>query len=132
YTLLLEEGNATTLALRTDASRQRLLHMTLDGARANARMIGERPLPSKIYYVPPGATGSLNGRSTYGRVRDADVYRGIDLLYYVSERQLEFDFVVAPHADPSAIQLSFSGADSIRINRDGELVLIASGDEVRL
>ena len=34
--------------------------------------------------------------SHYGQVSYKDVYPGIDVVYYGNQRQLEYDFVVAP------------------------------------
>jgi hypothetical protein len=63
-------------------------------------------------------------------VRYADVYRGIDLVYYGNQRQLEYDFVVAPGADPREIGLKFAGAKRIRLE-GGELLLETGAGQVR-
>jgi hypothetical protein len=63
----------------------------------------------------------------YGRVRYEDVYPGIDLVYYGNRHRLEYDFVVAPGADPRAIHLAFRGADRARLDRAGDLVLNVGG-----
>ena len=47
---------------------------------------------------------------TFGRVRYDEVYPGVSLLFYGSERQIEYDFVIAPGADPAAVVLAFDGA----------------------
>jgi hypothetical protein len=39
-------------------------------------------------------------------VRYREVYSGIDLVYYGTEGQLEYDFVVEPGADPNQIALA--------------------------
>ena len=46
----------------------------------------------------------------YQKVRYEQIYPGVDLIYYGNERQLEYDFVIAPGADPARIRLAFSGA----------------------
>jgi hypothetical protein len=67
----------------------------------------------------------------YGKVAYNDIYNGIDLVYYGNPQKLEYDFVVSPGADPSAIRLSFDGARSVMINESGDLVLsLASGEVV--
>ena len=58
------------------------------------------------------------------------VYPGVDLLFYGNRRQLEYDFVVAPHADPSQIRLHFAGADRLRLNAAGDLILHAADGQV--
>ena len=51
------------------------------------------------------------------------MYPGIDLVYYGNQSQLEYDFVVAPGADPSRIRMQLSGAAHIRADASGDLVL---------
>jgi hypothetical protein len=59
----------------------------------------------------------------YARVRYAGVYPGIDLVYYGNQRQLEYDLIVAPGADPRLIRLGIEGVRSLRLDQDGNLVL---------
>jgi hypothetical protein len=59
------------------------------------------------------------------------VYPGVDMVYYGEQRQLEYDFIVAPWANPSAIRLAYKGAQGIEIYAGGDLVLRTSGGEVR-
>jgi len=59
----------------------------------------------------------------YARVKYHQAYPGVDVIYYGSHNQLEYDFVLAPGADPGAIRMRFSGAGRLRITRDGDLVL---------
>lgn len=112
-----------------------VLRMRLAGANDKARISGEEQLPGKIYYASGKETGPLQGNATYQRVKYAEVYPGIDLEYYGNSAEagrLEFDFVVAPRADPKQIRLAFSGAEKIKLTEDGELSLRVSGEEVRL
>jgi Beta-propeller repeat len=59
--------------------------------------------------------------STYARVRYRNLYPGVDLVFYSHQGQLEYDFVVAPGADPSRIQLRLNGGNPIQITAMGEL-----------
>ena len=52
---------------------------------------------------------------SYAQVKYEGVYPGVDLVYYGNQRQLEYDFVVAPSAEPDQIKLSFAGADGMRL-----------------
>ncbi len=67
----------------------------------------------------------------YARVRFGGVYPGVDLVYYGNQRQLEYDFVVAPGAEPRTIALGFEGVDRLEVDSAGELVLHTDGGEVR-
>ncbi|MCP4685583.1 MAG: hypothetical protein GY867_09050 [bacterium] len=60
---------------------------------------------------------------SYGAVVVEEVYRGISLCYYGNRQSLEYDFLVAPGADPSQIQLRYDGVQSLSINADGDLVV---------
>jgi hypothetical protein len=65
------------------------------------------------------------GITTFGKVNFAQVYPGVDLVFYGNQRQLEYDFVVAPGADPSRIAWQIDGAKP-SIDADGNLVLSAA------
>src|SRR5262249_55589425 len=67
----------------------------------------------------------------YSKVQVDDVYPGVNLIYYGNQRQLEYDFVIAPHARPESIVLRFDGADKVQIDKAGELVLSLGADEIR-
>src|SRR5262249_14054958 len=69
--------------------------------------------------------------STYGRVEYDDVYPGIDLAYYGNNQQLEYDFIVAPGADPGQIRLGFAGAEGLTVDAAGDLVVQAGGQTLR-
>jgi hypothetical protein len=95
----------------------------------------------------PHAMEELPGRSNYlfgndpakwrtgvprfARIRYQSVYAGIDLVWYGNDRRLEYDFVVALAPDPQQIQLAFEGAELLRVDADGDLVLRTPLGEVR-
>ncbi|MCC7385541.1 MAG: SBBP repeat-containing protein [Deltaproteobacteria bacterium] len=68
----------------------------------------------------------------YGRVRFADVYPGIDLVYHGARGRLEHDFVVAPGADPGRIELALEGVEHLSIDAGGDLVIETGGAEMRM
>src|SRR5215471_17873413 len=70
--------------------------------------------------------------ANFAKVRYRGVYPGIDLVYHGSQQQLEYDFVVAPGADPRRIGLRLNGAKSVRLTPEGDLELATSGEPVRL
>ena len=69
--------------------------------------------------------------STYAKVKYEGVYPGVDLVYYGNQGQLEYDFIVAPGANPGLVTLAFEGTREIHIDARGELVLGVEGGEVR-
>jgi Beta-propeller repeat len=68
----------------------------------------------------------------YARVNYQDVYPGVDLTFYGQQRQLEFDFIVKPGGDPSAISLGIEGAKKIAMHKTGDLVLSSAPGDLLL
>ena len=68
----------------------------------------------------------------FARVRYPGVYPGVDLVYYGNQGQLEYDFEVAPGADPGQIALRFQGQESANLDDGGNLILASGGDQVKL
>ena len=67
---------------------------------------------------------------SFARVRYPALYPGIDLVFYGNQKQLEYDFVVAPGGDAKNIRLRFSGEDELRIDAKGDLVIRAGTAEI--
>ena len=59
------------------------------------------------------------------------VYPGVDVVYYGNQRQLEYDFVVAPGRDASAIKLQFDGAEKVEVDAAGDLLLSLGKNVIR-
>jgi len=68
---------------------------------------------------------------TYAKVKYEGIYSGIDLIYYGNQRQLEYDFIVGPGADPHRIAFDVRGAKRIRRDEHGDLVLKVGEGEIR-
>ncbi|HLH29859.1 MAG TPA: SBBP repeat-containing protein [Terriglobia bacterium] len=83
------------------------------------------------YQDPNNAARSVTGIPNYGQVRYDSVYRGIDMLYHGERRRLEYDFIVAPGANPKRIGLRFDGAERVALDPNGELVISTSAGELR-
>lgn len=66
----------------------------------------------------------------YDQVRMAQVYPGIDLVFHGAQEALEYDFVVAPNADPRRIRMAFQGASAML--KDGELRFAGASGELRM
>jgi hypothetical protein len=109
-----------------------VLRVRLDGARDGAPAAGEGPLPGRVnYLIGRDPAGWHVGVPTWGRVRYAGVYPGVDLVWYGNGAELEYDFVVAPGADPGAIRLAFDGASRAALAANGDLLLEVAGRQVR-
>jgi len=85
------------------------------------------------YLIGSDRTKWRSGIPQYRRLQVNGVYDGIDLVFYGHGRDLEYDFVLAPGADPNQIRLAFDGAGPLRVDREtGDLVIKTnSGSEMR-
>jgi hypothetical protein len=63
-------------------------------------------------------------------VRYKNVYQGIDLVYHGNQRSLEYDFQVAPGADPEAIRFGFDSVKRMQLDPAGDLIMQLSGGEI--
>jgi len=100
------------------------LRMQMVGADPNAASLEQQPLAGRInYFIGKDSAKWHAGVPTFGRVGFHGVYPGVDLVYYGNQQRLEYDFVVAPHADPAQIQLHFAGAKGVRVNAAGDLMV---------
>lgn len=83
------------------------------------------------YYVGNNPEAWRKDVQTFQRVKYANVYEGVDLVYYGNQRELEYDFLVAPGADPSLIKLNFENAQNIKLDATGDLLLSVGKHVVR-
>ena len=134
YTALLEATRATLVlhsgqqaakaqpSVRAAGLRETVT-MALAGANPHAAVTGEQKLPGYVNYMyGPDRSKWQLGLPTFAATRVSQAYPGVDLVYYGTERQLEYDFIVKPSADPAGIRLQIDGAHPI----------LAAGGDLRL
>jgi hypothetical protein len=108
------------------------LHMQMVGSDPKAVALQQQPLAGRInYFIGKDPSQWHSGVPTFGRVGFHGVYKGVDLVYYGNQRHLEYDFVVAPHADPKQIILHFAGATGVHLNAAGDLIVSTQGRELQ-
>jgi len=110
------------------------LQLVFAWGNTHTEVIGEDELPAKSnYFIGKDPSNWRTNVPNYAKVRYRDIYPGIDLVYYGNHGELEYDFVVSPGADPSAIELlagAIDGRLSLRLSRKGDLLLRTHNDEV--
>jgi hypothetical protein len=110
-----------------------MVRMQLLGANPVPQMVGMEELPGKAnYFIGNDPHKWRTNLPTYAKVKHINVYPGVDLVYHGNQGQLEYDFVVQPGADPSAITLGFDGVDRLDVDAQGDLVLFTAGRSLRL
>lgn len=98
------------------------VHWELAGASAGARLEGSDPTGAVAHYLVGRDRTRWRTRVTpFMRVRARSVYQGVDVVYYMHNGELEFDFIIAPGARVDRIRLRFAQAP--RLTATGDLAL---------
>ena len=109
-----------------------VLRMKLRNANPAVKVTGvDRLAGTSNYFMGSDPAKWRSNIPTYARVKYDGIYPGIDLVYYGNQRQLEYDFIVAPGADPRRIAFDVRGAKRIRRDAKGDLVLNVREGEIR-
>ncbi|MEO6725810.1 MAG: hypothetical protein ABIU20_02865 [Blastocatellia bacterium] len=123
----------TLLNLRQgEDGKQSTLRTKLIGANRQACVRGVAEMPGTMnYFLGNDPKQWRTGVSTFERVKYEAIYPGVDLVFYGSQGELEYDFIVAPNADPQRIKMSFAGARGVRLDEAGDLVIATESGDVR-
>ena len=107
------------------------VRVSFRGARHGATPIGQGPLAAHSNYFVGRDQTKWSVRQHFAGVEYSALWPDIDAAYYAKQNQLEYDFNVGPHANPSRIVLQVDGADSVRIDEQGELRISSKSGETR-
>ena len=131
YNLYLTASEAVMVMPKTAADgKDAVLRMKLKGANPSPAVQGQEILPGRTSYLYGSDRSKWQtGVEQYAKVKFGQVYPGIDMVYHFAQGQVEYDFVVAPGANPGRITLGFEGAKGLRLDTRGNLVLgLADGE----
>ena len=106
----------------------RVVRLRFAGASAPAAITGQNQLPGKTnYFIGNDPKQWHTNVSNYSAVEYRGIYPGVDAIFRGDKRRLEFDFDLAPGADPSKIALEVQGARRMRVNSAGDVLLRTDG-----
>ncbi len=105
----------------------RTVRLTMPGSNDHARFDATDPSAVPTNYFSGKRSVSV---PAFGKLHRREVYPGVDLVYYGTGRQVEYDFEIAPGADPSRIRMQFEGADAMHISDRGDLILSVEQGEL--
>ena len=132
FGLVLAPTGATWALSGAEPTNLATVNMSLLGANPAATLAPERVLPGRVnYLVGTDASRWHTGLPTYSRVVSRGVYPGIDLAWHGKGARLEYDFIVAPEADPRHIAMGYTGAQRTEIDPGGDLVLHTTAGTLR-
>ncbi len=112
------------------AMKTTVIRMQLEGANPVPAIAAIEPLPGRSnYFIGNNRDKWVTDVPSYGRVKYSGIYPGVNLEFYGNQRHLEYDFTVAPGANPKVISLKIDGAQNLAIDSHGDLILhTADGD----
>ncbi|MGB9123772.1 MAG: SBBP repeat-containing protein [Candidatus Angelobacter sp.] len=117
-------------AAKENQSAPAVLRMKFVGANEHPSIAGEAKQPGTVNYFAGKPNEWRTKIPVYARVRYRSLYPGIDLVFYGNNRELEYDLVVSPGADPGRIRFGVSGAENLHLDADGNLVLKTTAGDV--
>ncbi|MCC6781512.1 MAG: hypothetical protein IT457_01625 [Planctomycetes bacterium] len=94
--------------------------------------VAEQPLEGVHHYFlgsEPAAWRTHVPR--FGAVRHRGIYRGVDALAYQRGGVFEYDVELAPGTDLAAVTIEVQGADELRLEADGSMLLRAEARTLR-
>ncbi len=125
---LTEEGATFRVAPRNDPASKEAppaevaFALSVAGSRPSHPQ-GESPLPTKAsYFLGSDPATWRTGVSTYAAVRYPNILPGISLVFHGEHGQLEYDFEVAPGADPKPLLVSLDGAGALALDTNGDAI----------
>jgi len=108
------------------------LGLKFDGANANVVAKGIDELHGHLnYFIGNNPANWHTDVPAFRAVRYEELYPGISLTYYGNQQQLEYDFVIAPGADPQRIRMGFDSGIRLRLSSEGDLAMQLPGGELR-
>ena len=108
-----------------------VIRMQFAGANADPVVTGvDRQQTLSNYFVGGDSSQWQTGIANFSRVKYQDLYAGIDAVFYGNQRQMEYDFNIAPGADPGQIQWQIDGADGLGIDDAGNLLIHTAGSDL--
>jgi hypothetical protein len=114
------------------STSRRWFRMRFAGGAGSPSPVGLEPLPGKAnYLIGNDSTKWRTGVPTYRKVSYANVYPGVDVVYYGKGAGIEYDVVVAPGAEPAVIRVAFEGIDSLALDGEGDLILQVQGQTLK-
>ena len=113
---------------------------TVGGSPVKMRLAGASASKPEGIDRLPGTSSYFRGQDKtkwhtaipqFAKVRYRDVYPGVDLIYYGTGGNIEYDFQIAPGADPARIHIAYEGTSRLRLDQNGDLILSTKTGDLR-
>jgi hypothetical protein len=125
---LIFTSREAVLSLRQGKGKVANIHLTPVGMQDGIKIQALDPQEARFNYL----LGKDQSRwrtdvPSYGAVLYREAYPGIDLKFYGSNRQLEYDLIVRPGADLSRVKFRYGGVAGLKVDREGNLAVKLRG-----
>jgi hypothetical protein len=130
--LLLRDRGADLWMPDAKGSKPVAVRMTLAGSNPHPTVSANGPMKATANYLLGKDPKRWRTQiPLFQKVQYRSVYPGVDLVFYGNDRQLEYDFTVAPGAKPDRIRMNFGGVKRMEIGKGGDLILHTPGGSIR-
>ena len=107
------------------------IDMQFIGANPGATVTGlDKQQTTSNYFVGNDSRQWRSGIANYGQVEYQHLYSGIDAVFHGNQGQLEYDFNIAPGADPNQIQWQITGASGLSLDSSGNLLIHTTSSDL--
>jgi len=116
------ESESSTPQLHNNSLQSKAIKLSPIGSNKNTKIIAEGMQKGKVnYFVGNDPEKWKSNIATYQSVVYKDIYQNIDMKFYGNNRQMEYDVIVKPGANPSLLRLSYEGIEGLSITEDGKM-----------
>jgi len=110
---------------KTSNPKSEIVKFSFFNANKDIEIVAEGVQDGKVNYLIGNDPKSWRTNiPTYKAVVYKGLYKDIDIRFYGTNRQLEYDIIVGPGADPSNVKFAYEGIEDLRITEDGDLEII--------
>ena len=100
-----------------------IVGMSFENAGPN-RLSGEDVLPGTAnFFIGNNSSQWITDISTYSSIKYESLYPGIDLIFKGTDGNLKHELLLKPGADPAKIVLTYSGQDSLSLDKNGSILI---------
>ena len=108
-----------------------VLKVTFVGANSNPVVVAEGITDYHCnYFIGNDQSKWCTDVPNYSAIVYKNIYDGIDLKFFGNGRQLEYDFIIQPGADPSQIAVQYDGAEHLAVSPYGDLEITTKWGKV--
>ncbi len=117
--------SAFTRSESTSSQVTALIKLTPLGANVDPVIVSENRQPGRVnVFVGDDPRKWHSNLSTYRALKYENVYKGIDIRFYGNNRQLEYDVILQPGADPNVVQFAYEGVEGLELTNTGDLEIL--------